>query len=387
MTPSYTVGIMPGDPRHEGRGIEVYDQWLAWEDSLRLRRSQDRRHRRPTDPAPLDTSAWGDQTLLEASLGVVAPMAAHIVPHFYALLFSDHPYLRRMFPEDMTEQNERLLNALLALVQGVDDPEHLVRQLEQLGRDHRKFGVRQVHYAAVGKALIATLIHFAGPAWTDAIQQAWLDRYTFAVNLMTASAEADDQPPYWYASVVSHKQVTNDLAIIRVRPRHPFLYEPGQYATISSGRLDRIWRPYTVACGAIELEFHVRANNRGGLSDVLVHDTAIGDTVRLGAPMGDSLDVHPRGQTRVLVSDGTGWAQVKALLERVPTGRVFLVHIEPDGVPYDPEWGPAVERCPELSIAVVRSAAQAQACLPAELAGRVLGLGRDDAFQAFWPTS
>src|SRR5262249_23664253 len=162
-----------------------------WEDSLRLRRSQSRRHRQPTAPSTPDTSTWGDQALLEASLGVVAPRAEQIVPYFYELLFGAHPYLRRMFPADMNEQNERLLNALLALVQGVDDPDRLVRQLQQLGRDHRKFGVREVHYAAVGKALIATLVAFAGPAWTDAIQQAWLDRYTFAVTLMTASAESD----------------------------------------------------------------------------------------------------------------------------------------------------------------------------------------------------
>ena len=377
---------MPGDPRH-GSGIETYDQWLAWEDSLRLRRSQNRRHRGPVAPSTPDLSTWGDQALLEASLGVVAPMAAHIVPHFYARLFGDHPYLRRMFPGDMNEQNEKLLSALLALVQGVDDPDHLVSQLEQLGRDHRKFGVREVHYAAVGKALIATLVHFAGPAWTEPIQRAWLDRYTFAVTVMTASAEADDQPPYWFATVVSHKHVNHDLAILRLRPRHPYLYEPGQYATISSGKLSRVWRPYTVACGANELEFHVRACGDGGLSDVLVHGTTIGETVRLGAPMGETLNVAPRGRTRVIVSDGTGWAQVKALLERLMPGggRAFLAHIEPDGHPYDPEWSQAVGRFPDLSTVVVRSAAQAAAQLPAEFTDRVYALGRDEAFQTFWP--
>jgi hemoglobin-like flavoprotein len=378
---------MPGDPRHDGSGIESYDQWLAWEDGLRLRRNQSRRHRQAAEPSIPDVSTWGDQALLEASLGVVAPQAAYIVPHFYGRLFSDHPYLRRMFPSNMTDQNERLLNALLALVQGVDDPDHLVRQLIQLGRDHRKFGVREIHYAAVGKALIATLVHFAGAAWTDAIQQAWLDRYTFAVNVMTASAEADDQPPYWFATVVSHKHVGSDLAIIQLRPRHPYLYEPGQHATISSAKLARVWRPYTVACGANELEFHVRADGHGDLSDILVHDTSIGDVLRLGAPMGDSLNVPARGRTRVLISDGTGWAKMKALLERlVPGGdRAYLVQIEPDGHPYDPDWPAVVNRFPELSTMVVRHAAQAIPQLPPEYAQQVQDLGRDDAFQEFWP--
>jgi hemoglobin-like flavoprotein/NAD(P)H-flavin reductase len=386
-TVSYTVGIMPGDLRRDGSSIETYDQWLAWEDSLRLRRNKSGRHRHGPTPAVTDTSQWGDQALLEASLAVVAPMAAHIVPFFYHRLFTEHPYLRPMFPAKMDEQNERLLNALLALVNGVTDPDSLVGVLEQLGRDHRKFGVREVHFAAVGKALIATLVHFAGSAWTAAIQQAWLDRYTFAVTTMMAAAEADDQPPYWYATVVNHKQVTQDVAILHMRPRHPYLWEPGQTATIASGKLSRVWRPYAVAAGSDELEFHVKAANRGGLSDILVRDTAVGDTVRLGAPMGDSLLVPSGGRTRLMVSDGTGWAQVKALLARLPRSadRVFAVHIEADGLPYDPEWQQTLDRCPGVSAVVVRSAAQAVAQLPAELADRVHKLERNDAFQAFWP--
>lgn len=380
---------MPGEPLHDGGGIEAYDQWLAWEDSLRLRRNSSHRHRQPTPSTAPDISTWGDQALLEASLGVVAPMAAYLVPHFYTRLFGENPFLRRMFPADMNEQNEKLLNALLHLVNGVTDPDLLVAQLRQLGRDHRKFGVREVHFAAVGRALIATLVHFAGPAWNDAIQQAWLDRYTFAVGVMMAAAESDDQPPYWFASVVSHKQIGHDLAVIGVRPRHPYLFEPGQYATLSSGKLSRIWRPYTVASGETELEFHIRANGHGGLSDVLVRDTVIGDTVRMGAPMGDSLLVPADGRTRVMVSDGTGWAQIKALLERLPrgSGRAFLVHIDPEGAPYDPAWQQVVERHPDLSTMVVRTAAQAAANLPAEYAEQVYGLGRDTAFQGFWPVT
>jgi len=38
--------------------------------------------------------------------------------------------------------------------------------LQQLGRDHRKFGTIGEHYPAVGNSLIATLAHFSGPTWT-----------------------------------------------------------------------------------------------------------------------------------------------------------------------------------------------------------------------------
>ena len=54
----------------------------------------------------------------------------------------------------MEVQRSRLLRALVHVVQMVDRPDELVPFLEQLGRDHRKFGVFAEHYDAVGAALL-----------------------------------------------------------------------------------------------------------------------------------------------------------------------------------------------------------------------------------------
>ncbi len=60
--------------------------------------------------------------------------------HFYATLFHNAPETRDLFPVNMEVQRSRLLRALVHVVQMVDQLDELVPFLQQLGRDHRKFG-------------------------------------------------------------------------------------------------------------------------------------------------------------------------------------------------------------------------------------------------------
>jgi NAD(P)H-flavin reductase len=299
-------------------------------------------------------------------------MAHELVALFYEELFADNPHLRALFPENMNEQRDRLLAALLALVQDADRSE-LTERLKQLGRDHRKYGTRPAHYASVGRALIAALSHYAVPLWTPEVERAWLARYMTAVRIMLDAATADDQPPYWYATVTGHRRVGADMAILHVRPRHPYPYLAGQHATLVSQRLPRVWRPYAMATAAPvegQLEFHVRALGRGGLSDVLVHSTAVGDVVRLGAPQGPAVLRATGGRSRLFVASGTGWAPIKALLELLAESEsasasgTLLVHMG-QSPPYDPDWPWLPDRNPWLMTTVAGSPGEVLQRLPA----------------------
>ncbi|WP_166659432.1 globin domain-containing protein [Labedaea rhizosphaerae] len=314
-------------------------------------------------PAAADPAAlkWGDQEVLEKSLALLAPRAEELVAYFYADLFRRMPSLRKLFPGDMAPQRDRLLAALLALVQ--TGPE-LAPVLEQLGRDHRKFGVQSGQYTTVGESLIASLAHFAGAAWTPQVQQAWLERYLAAVAVMKAAAAQDDAPPFWYATVIDHVICGRDVAILRVRPHRPYPYKAGQYATIESPRLPRVWRSYSIANEprpAQPLEFHVRAVGRRGLSDVLLQSQP-GDTIRLGPPRGQvTLDGTAAGTPKLFVAGGTGWSTMKSLLRQsqreagpvVPAR--LLVSCRP-GEPYDPDFHQLVRSVPNLSTTLVHSA-------------------------------
>ena len=133
----------------------------------------------------------GPVALIRSSFAVVAPRSEEVARHFYATLFSHAPATRDLFPVNMEVQRSRLLRALVHVVQMVERPDELVPFLEQLGRDHRKFGVLAEHYDAVGAALLSAVAEFAGPAWTPAVAKAWSDSYTTVASAMRTAARAE----------------------------------------------------------------------------------------------------------------------------------------------------------------------------------------------------
>ena len=107
----------------------------------------------------MDISAMRANFAKAAANGDEAPL------YFYSHLFLSHPETRQMFPVSMAHQRDRLFSALGDVVARVDDLDALVPILQQLGRDHRKFGTLAAHYPAVGGSLLATLEHF-DDEWT-----------------------------------------------------------------------------------------------------------------------------------------------------------------------------------------------------------------------------
>src|SRR5690348_7700729 len=57
---------------------------------------------------------------------------------FYTQLFAMAPSTRSMFAEDMSEQHDRLLSALLAAVRALDRPEVVEDHLRRWGVVHRR---------------------------------------------------------------------------------------------------------------------------------------------------------------------------------------------------------------------------------------------------------
>jgi hemoglobin-like flavoprotein len=130
-----------------------------------------------------------DHQLLKDSLTLVAPVADELVATFYDRLFAQYPQVRLMFPVDMAPQRDKLLKALVAVVQHYDTPEALLPALTSLGRNHVRYGAEAGHYAAVGQILLGTLRDYAGDAWTPEVARAWERAYTFAAGTMMAAAD------------------------------------------------------------------------------------------------------------------------------------------------------------------------------------------------------
>jgi NAD(P)H-flavin reductase/hemoglobin-like flavoprotein len=264
-----------------------------------------------------------DPAALKGSWASVARHGDAVPSFFYATLFTAHPQLRPMFPMSMAAQRDRLVSALGRVVSNVDRLDSVVPFVQGLGRDHRRFDVRAEHYPMVGEALLATLAHFLGEAWTPQLAEDWTAAYQLVAKVMVDAAEqtAASTPAYWTATVVEHERRGLDVAVLRLRPDLPYPYVAGQSCAMEIADRPRLWRYYSPATaprldGLIEL--HVKAVPGGQVSTAIVHGLQPGDTVKLGAPLGQQLTLGP-GASRdlLLLAGGTGLAPLKALVEQV----------------------------------------------------------------------
>jgi NAD(P)H-flavin reductase/hemoglobin-like flavoprotein len=271
--------------------------------------------------------------IIRTSFALVEPRSEELGRFFYATLFSRAPETRALFPVNMEVQRSRLLRALVHVVQMVDQPDELVPFLEQLGRDHRKFGVFAEHYDAVGNALLHSISSFAGPAWTPDVEKAWTDAYSSVAGAMRTAADADNGPASWMGRVCEHRRIGWDLALITVQTSEPIPYRAGQYISVETPQRPRLWRylsPANAPRADGTVDFHVRAVNGGWVSRAIVAHSKVGDTWRIGPPMG-RMHIDPDSDRDVLmVAGGTGMAPIKALLEdlagrpRQPHTQVFV---------------------------------------------------------------
>ena len=270
---------------------------------------------------------------VRSSFALVEPRADELAMAFYATLFANAPQTRAMFPVNMQVQRSRLLRALVHVVQLVDQPDDLVPFLEQLGRDHRKFGVVAEHYDTVGHALLTALATVGGPAWTDEVHRAWTEAYGLVAEAMRAAAVAETGPVFWPAEVVEHRRIGWDIAVVTVRPAEPVPYRAGQYVSVEAPQRPRLWRylsPANAPRPDGSMEFHVRAVHGGWVSQAVVAHTRVGDSWRIGPPMGRMRVDSASDRDLLMIAGGTGYAPIRALIEdlarrpKPPPTQVFL---------------------------------------------------------------
>ncbi|MBQ0830520.1 globin domain-containing protein [Streptomyces tagetis] len=353
----------------------TYHALLARHDAMRLRRNllspgggtEPGDTARPAPQEPYDGAA--DQRLIMSRLDLVAPFD-ELITQLYAALFTRHPALRSLFPSGMEFQQAHLARAFWYLIEHLDQPERITETFTQLGRDHRKLGVRPAQYTAFEQALCEALRFRSGEHWSAELEDAWVRMLRLGVTAMVRGAEAAlREPACWSATVTEHRRCGPDLAVLRARPHEPFRYRAGQYTAVEHALLPHTWRPYYVAGEPGrdgELEFHVRCTAPGGVSEALVHRTGAGDRVRLGPPKGSlALGDGPEGEVRLVAWD-TGWAAMKALLREAerrarPAAerrvRLFLGADTPAGL-YDTGYAAELERRrPWLSVVTVAGGA------------------------------
>ena len=131
-------------------------------------------------------------SLLRSSFELVVERQPHLTIRFYEILFARYPQARALFGRRSTEaQAQMLQEALVAVVDHLEDAAWLKQTLAGLGKKHLEYGVTNEMYDWVGASLLATLAEVAGDAWTAELAQAWTDAYGAVAGLMREGANAN----------------------------------------------------------------------------------------------------------------------------------------------------------------------------------------------------
>ena len=127
--------------------------------------------------------------MLEESFAEVAVVRDEAAELFYERLFVHDPSLRAMFASsDMKEQGHKLMAALYVVVGSLRKLDTVVPVLENLAVKHVGYGVRDEHYATVGKALIETLSLFFAKRFTLEHRRVWTLAYETIATVMIAAS-------------------------------------------------------------------------------------------------------------------------------------------------------------------------------------------------------
>lgn len=134
-----------------------------------------------------------DHELLTEALGWLKPHGNAAMHLFYERLFAAAPELRQLFPERIEEQEEKLLSAIVALLQlfkaGDEEMEKLDSALARYGRSHTRFDPAATleEYAAVKGVLFGVLSEMLGDRLTARHAAALVRAYEYAAGRMLIS--------------------------------------------------------------------------------------------------------------------------------------------------------------------------------------------------------
>jgi hemoglobin-like flavoprotein len=118
----------------------------------------------------------------------VLPIKDSAAQLFYKRLFEMDPSLRGLFRGDMRQQGEKLIQVMDAAVNGLSRLERMIPSIQELGRRHVDYGVKDHHYGTVGAALLWTLGKALGAEFTPEVKDAWAAVYAVLATTMREAA-------------------------------------------------------------------------------------------------------------------------------------------------------------------------------------------------------
>ncbi|MCU7797208.1 MAG: hemin receptor [Candidatus Thiodiazotropha sp. (ex Myrtea spinifera)] len=125
---------------------------------------------------------------VKESWAKVVPISDKAAALFYSRLFEVYPEVKPYFKGDMEVQGNKLMAMIGMAVDSLDNLEPLIGTIQDSGKRHAQYGVKDEDYDKVADALIWTLEQGLGDAFTDEVKGAWVNTYTALASVMKAGA-------------------------------------------------------------------------------------------------------------------------------------------------------------------------------------------------------
>lgn len=126
--------------------------------------------------------------LLQTTFEKIRPITDTVAKSFYDKLFELDPSVKSLFKGDMKKQGRMLMSAINMVVNGLNRPEETIPAIQELGKRHVTYGVKNEHYDTVGEALLSTLEQYLGDDFTSEVNQTWTEAYTLIAQTMKEAA-------------------------------------------------------------------------------------------------------------------------------------------------------------------------------------------------------
>lgn len=142
-----------------------------------------------TEAVPSGLPTAEQVKLVQESWAMVEPIADAAAELFYGRLFESAPEVKPLFSGDMKSQGRKLMAMITVAVKGLSNLESIVPAVQDLGKRHVKYDVKEEHYAVVGSSLLWTLEKGLGDAFTPETKDAWATVYGVLSSTMIDAAK------------------------------------------------------------------------------------------------------------------------------------------------------------------------------------------------------
>lgn len=131
--------------------------------------------------------------LVQKTFEKVRPISEAVAELFYNRLFELNPSFKSLFKGDMKTQSKMFMQIIDYAVTGLDKLDTILPTIQDLGKRHVGYGVKEEYYETVGEALLSTLEWGLGRDFTPEVKDAWAAAYKLLSDTMKSAAREADQ--------------------------------------------------------------------------------------------------------------------------------------------------------------------------------------------------